>query len=218
MAIVHIDAEQVVGHPTVGIGWIGCTFIPLQGTDAIPNDHDNIGEAIFIQIPGRHARSSLRAIDHMGGVVGAAGVLEPGPPDYNIGFAILIDMRFGDPFAKGAVDRGGGPRGSRLGIGGNLRQVELCQGVRGIPGGLVPIEQLIDPIAIEVAEELIVVDVIAAILDQEALPGHIGLVGWIGVLPPPQLVAEIVPPQDEIQVAIAVDVMPGAARFDVERA
>ena len=95
------------------------------------------------------------------------------------------------------------------GILGNLGEIELV-------GALVPEDQLRAAVAVEVAEHQVVVLLAAEILDDVASPGLLRVEVRSGVLPPPDEVVLPVAREDDVEVAVAVDVQRIGAGLDVQ--
>ena len=85
------------------------------------------------------------------------------------------------------------------------------------PGALVPEDQLRLSVAVEVADDLVVVLVRAALLDHVPFPGDVRIEARIRIFPPPNLGALPVAAENDVEVAIAIDVIGRAARFDSEQ-
>src|SRR5207248_9721235 len=83
-------------------------------------------------------------------------------------------------------------------------------------GALIPEDELRFASVFEVAENLIVMLGFPAFLDPMPRPGPVRVEIRIGILPPPDLVALPVAAEDDVEVAIAVDVLRRAAGLDRE--
>ncbi len=101
------------------------------------------------------------------------------------------------------------PLPGRFGIGRNFSQQKLLS-------SLIPDHQFCLAVSIDVAEHLIMVLVGAGILDQAPGPADSRIVSGIRVFPPPHLIAAVIPTHDDIQIAVAVNVVIGAAGLDVQ--
>src|SRR5207245_9704827 len=69
----------------------------------------------------------------------------------------------------------------------------------------------------EVSEDLVVVLMGAAPLDGVPFPGDVRIVVPARIAPPPDLIALVVCPKDDVGVAVAVDVVNRSAGFDGEK-
>src|SRR5258708_3222589 len=79
---------------------------------------------------------------------------------------------------------------------------------------LVPEDKLYLTVAVKVPEDAVMVLMRPAILNNMPLPGSIRPKMGIGVLPPIDIASLVVIAANDIQVAVSVDVMEGAARLD----
>src|SRR5439155_14945382 len=79
---------------------------------------------------------------------------------------------------------------------------------------LVPEYKLRLACALEVAEDLVVMLMGTPSFDRVAFPGDVGIVAPARIAPPPELIALVVGPENDIGVAVAIDVIDCPARFD----
>src|ERR1035438_3248970 len=80
---------------------------------------------------------------------------------------------------------------------------------------LIPEDNLGPARAVEVRSQLVVMFIEARFLNRVALPRLIHM--WVGISPPPNLVALVVARGDEVQIAVTVHVQSYTASFDVQR-
>src|SRR6266436_1371252 len=98
------------------------------------------------------------------------------------------------------VNRGEWPRLGVARIRGDIGNEERL-------GALIPEDKLSLAGLFEVAEYLIIMLSLAALFDDVTFPGHFWVELWIRILPPPNLIALPVATEDDVEVAIAVDIV-----------
>ena len=81
---------------------------------------------------------------------------------------------------------------------------------------MIPEDELGFASAFEITEDLVVMLAGAAGFDEVPFPRRIGVMLWEWIFPPPKFRALIVGAKNEIEIAIAVDIEGGAARFESE--
>ncbi len=139
-------------------------------------------------------------------------MLEPttGADNVNLAVQINVGRRQAFIFVIGSGEnRRPGPFTSGFGITWNLKQKQL-------PGSLIPRGQLRPAVAIEVSEDLVMMLIGAAVLDQAPRPWRVRIVIWMGIFPPPDLIAARIPSEDYIEVPVLVDVGVVITSFDTE--
>ena len=139
-------AEQVVGDPG-----IASAFERLQGTDDVPGDEDDLRRAAFDELPRRRPGELRSRVDEHGPVLGAALMLEPVAATDHIHLAVAVNVRLRQPFGRPDA----GDRGRRPGVA--PPRVPRESGQPKDPVTLDPEGQLIPAIAVEVAQDLVVV-------------------------------------------------------------
>src|SRR5207249_423318 len=108
------------------------------------------------------------------------------------------------------VNRREWPRLSGARIGGNVGDKKrLC--------ALVPEDELRFAGVLEVAEDLVVMLRFAALFYQVPFPGYFRIKTRIRILPPPDLVALPITPENNVEVTVTVDVASSPAGFNCEK-
>lgn len=79
---------------------------------------------------------------------------------------------------------------------------------------LIPEDELRLSRAQQVGENHVVVLFCAAVLDEVPLPRDVGIKVGIWIFPPPQLIGIGIVSEDEVQVAVTIDVKHRSARFE----
>ncbi len=207
VAVNHVVVEQVAWYP-----FVVAVLIPAQTADAVADHEHHLGPAAGNELPGRGAREGHGGVDDVFAEGVARDMFEPAPAADDVDLAVAIHVEGGDPFhfARGpGVDFVRRPRLFLFRVGGDGREEQLA-------GALVPEDKLGAAIAGEIGDGLVVVFAPATVLDDPALPCHVRAELGIGVFPPPDFVGTGIAAEDKVEVAVAVDVVGDAARFDAQ--
>ena len=205
MAVHDVGAEQVVADPAAAV-----PLVPAERTGALADPEHDLGPAARHQLSRGGPRGGQGVVDHVGDEAAVARALEPAAAADQVDPAVAVDVGGRQALeapGRGLEDGRQRPGAARARVGGDRRQQQPL-------GVLVPERELRPAVAVEVGEDLIVVLVGAAVLDHVAPPARRPIVARSRVLPPPDVVARSILAHDEVEIAVLIDVVGGAAGLD----
>ncbi|RPI21586.1 MAG: DUF2537 domain-containing protein [Acidobacteria bacterium] len=214
VAVGHFG-EQLTILPVRLILWVSLALIPADGPTPVPWRHHDLGVFRWFQTTSENEPPEVRELDSF--ELFATCVLEPGITGEDVHFSVgvhvkrrsTLDVRHSRWFGIGENRREGPPVLCGSGI-----ERYLSEKKRG--GLLVPKSELGLAGPQEIAKHLVVMLVLAPLLHDVPFPGDVLLEGRGRILPPPHLAALVVSAKQHIQVAVAVDIVCRASRFDSE--
>ena len=213
MAMNDVAASQVVAHPSAGILRISVALEPLERPNPVARRDHDLRDLAGLEFSGGDAAAHLGHFDGL--ELRTTEVLEPIIPREQIDLAVAVDVEGGHAFGiSGRAFAGFAGENFRgrpgLGVSGVGRDVGEEDGL----GALVPKRQLGFACPLEVPENLVVVLRGAALLYYVPFPRDVGIEIRKWIFPPPDLAALPIAAEDDIQVAVAIDVVNRAAGFD----
>ena len=203
--MLHLADGQRLAYP----GRAG-PLEPARHTVAVAGNLDDLRSAAGDELGGGHAAKPCR-VDKVGRER-IAGVLEPVTAANDVAAPVAIHIGLRQPFI---LTRWRGPDGRHARPGLRAARVGRHVDDRQLRRALVPEYKLRAGIVVKVAKHHVVMLVGAVILDDPARP-ITAVVGGVGVLPPPDVIALIVVAGHKIEVAVTVNVVERAAGLQLQ--